>query len=804
MGSKQTDYFDSARAQKLLEEVLNEAVKFIIKNLPRFKHLFEHYIDVIFTPKAIAKQVLLAMALETGAMTAMQLYRIVRTVSSRFSSHSRLISQLERRQLTAETQDEWMSLAEQIDAIQRNDKWRSEPGANLYEPDRVSARIDELVHLMRRRDIFDLIFTLRGGIARNKFGLLHEGLFSRALAGTKVLVETYQYTICASLDFVCDAPVLPGEDPIPTDARLAFFNETRHAYGRTALMFSRGAALGFYHLGVAKTLVECGLMPRVLSGSIAGSIVCAMIGTRTIDECLNDLFEVKGTNSPGHSGRIKLDFFRPIKKEGDMDASISEVYTARRIRQLLFPASLRDFVSYLFDLLRGKSKVKDVLMSDTEHFRECCRVNIGTFTFQEAFDRTGRILNITVSPTNRSDPPRLLNYLTAPHVLVWSAAVASSSLPGVFESNRLLVKDADGSERFESSTSVRFADGSLENDLPMQQLSEMFSVNHFIISPVNPHAVMFSSLGLNQSVWTNALVGAASGLLLFVKNQIKSWIRNFVDLIGGSRQAPVWETKRGFLTQFFTQEYVGRDVDITLNPWAGHRSLLSSFFCLLYNPTDEELRIWVKAAESETWKYIPRLKSHCAVEMTLDRCVQRLRRRIVQESYERRSFRSAEVESTQSKIGDRVPSFYTSASLVNLGGLNAGDQATIPDLSIARKDEFSTPTTVENSSAWVNGQSDFNHFEIGQGWGGMGLRGNISSGNLHRQDSNSSAFFWDEDEEEEENKHEVKTLPIPKHRHLSIEDVRAAEDHGYVKTSSMANFYYRKVQSQNDFSQHHK
>lgn len=224
-------------------------MKFIIKNLPRFKHLFEHYIDVIFTPKAIAKQVLLAMALETGAMTAMQLYRIVRTVSSRFSSHSRLISQLERRQLTAETQDEWMSLAEQIDAIQRNDKWRSEPGANLYEPDRVSARIDELVHLMRRRDIFDLIFTLRGGIARNKFGLLHEGLFSRALAGTKVLVETYQYTICASLDFVCDAPVLPGEDPIPTDARLAFFNETRHAYGRTALMFSRGAALGFYHFG---------------------------------------------------------------------------------------------------------------------------------------------------------------------------------------------------------------------------------------------------------------------------------------------------------------------------------------------------------------------------------------------------------------------------------------------------------------------------------------------------------------------------------------------------------------------------
>lgn len=59
-----------------------------------------------------------------------------------------------------------------------------------YERERISARIDEFVHLMRRRDIFELMFELRGGIGRNKFGLLHEGLFSKAMAGSKVLVET--------------------------------------------------------------------------------------------------------------------------------------------------------------------------------------------------------------------------------------------------------------------------------------------------------------------------------------------------------------------------------------------------------------------------------------------------------------------------------------------------------------------------------------------------------------------------------------------------------------------------------------
>ena len=165
-----------------------------------------------------------------GKVTVNQILSIVQRLYCNFSSRSRLIRQLETKQKIAETQDEWMNLAEQIDNIQGNDVWRSDPTCPLYEADRISSRIDEFVHLMRRSDVFDLMFTLRGGIARNAFGLLHEGLFSKALAGTKVLVETYHNVVCASLDFVCQAP---AESGIPTDAKLAFFNETRHSYGRT-------------------------------------------------------------------------------------------------------------------------------------------------------------------------------------------------------------------------------------------------------------------------------------------------------------------------------------------------------------------------------------------------------------------------------------------------------------------------------------------------------------------------------------------------------------------------------------------
>lgn len=131
-----------------------------------------------------------AIALETGMITVNQFLKIVNRLLSNFSSRQRLIRNLQQQQDEATTQDEWMDLAEKIDNIQGNDIWRSKNSSQLYEENRISARIDEFVHLMRRQDIFELMFVLRGGIGRNKFGLLHEGLFTKAMAGTKVLVET--------------------------------------------------------------------------------------------------------------------------------------------------------------------------------------------------------------------------------------------------------------------------------------------------------------------------------------------------------------------------------------------------------------------------------------------------------------------------------------------------------------------------------------------------------------------------------------------------------------------------------------
>lgn len=87
-----------------------------------------------------------------------------------------------------------------------------------------------------------------------------------------------------------------------------------------------------------------------------------------------------------------------------------------------------------FDCFKFKEKtdsmklarfLKDGILMDIEHLQAFLRKYIGDLTFGEAHDKTGWILNISVSSTHKKDVARLLNYITAPNVLIWSAASAS-------------------------------------------------------------------------------------------------------------------------------------------------------------------------------------------------------------------------------------------------------------------------------------------------------------------------------------------------------------------------------------------
>lgn len=80
----------------------------------------------------------------------------------------------------------------------------------------------------------------------------------------------------------------------------------------------------------------------------------------------------------------------------------------------------------------------------------------------------------------------------------------------------------------------------------------------------------------------------------------------------------------------------------------------------------------VRAGERNTWPFIPRIKAHCLVEMSLDSCVQKLRRQIAQDSANAKA-KFMRNEQTGTDKMNRLPSFYTTRSLVNLSGLSVSD-----------------------------------------------------------------------------------------------------------------------------------
>jgi predicted acylesterase/phospholipase RssA len=84
-------------------------------------------------------------------------------------------------------------------------------------------------------------------------------------------------------------------------------------------------------------------------------------------------------------------------------------------------------------------------MFDNEEWLDLVKwFTCGPTTFREAHRKTGRTLCISLSTTTKSAPPILLNHVSAPHVVIASAVVASAAMPGLLKHARLLAKTADG------------------------------------------------------------------------------------------------------------------------------------------------------------------------------------------------------------------------------------------------------------------------------------------------------------------------------------------------------------------------
>lgn len=120
-------------------------------------------------------------------------------------------------------------------------------------------------------------------------------------------------------------------------------------------------------------------------------------------------------------------------------------------------------------------------------------------TFKEAYLRTGRILNISVIPADRHSPTKLLNYVTAPDTIIWTALLASAAVPGILNPVVLMQKLRDGTV-VPWNWGSRFKDGSLRVDIPTQALNLYFNGMRAVQScPVHAHTrCSYTSCGVTS------------------------------------------------------------------------------------------------------------------------------------------------------------------------------------------------------------------------------------------------------------------------------------------------------------------
>lgn len=182
-----------------------------------------------------------------------------------------------------------------------------------------------------------------------------------------------------------------GKTPALTNQmKLDFIHDTRQAFGRSSLVLQGGAIFGMCHLGVVKALFMRGLLPRIITGTATGALIAALVSIHTHEE-LPKVLAGEGIDLSAFSANVNED-----SQTTDQQTTQSRWNTLlRRIRRF----------------------TKEGYFLDVTVLEDCVRANVGDLTFEEAYTRSKRILNITVATEGQNGVPTLLNYLTAPNVV---------------------------------------------------------------------------------------------------------------------------------------------------------------------------------------------------------------------------------------------------------------------------------------------------------------------------------------------------------------------------------------------------
>eukprot|EP00041_Stephanoeca_diplocostata_P030079 m.900901 g.900901 ORF g.900901 m.900901 type:complete len:597 (-) comp23686_c1_seq7:491-2281(-) len=467
-----------------------------------------------------------------------------------------------RNIIAAKSYTEWKTWAGKLDDENGAQAWKMQYESTEYDYRLVHERLEDLRRARKNDNWTHSAYILRSTLDRNLGGMRSPALFEKSLLGTKDLIKQYIDEVVYHLNYIADNNIAGLDMP----RKIAMFTQMRAGFGRSALLLSGGAGLGVHHFGVIKALHEAHLLPRIISGSSAGALVGSLICTTPDDE-LDALLD--GTTPALKSHHI-------ISRDRD------RLPMQEMIMRYLTHGTIADI---------------DVL-------KECCRINLGDMTFQEAYNKTGRILNITVNSRTDHGIPRLLNYLTSPDVVIWTAACASCALFHIFEEVEVLCKDKEGNLVTLGPPGTKWSDGSVESDLPMTRLRELFNVNYFIVSQVNPHVVPLLYSMSNREPRFPLLIR-----LLLGETRLR--LRQLISV-------GAWRGRCRQLLGMLTQKYTG---DVTIVPYISYKGYID----ILANPTPPIYHRALMNGERAAWKKLSMIKTNCKIELALEKIVARLR-----------------------------------------------------------------------------------------------------------------------------------------------------------------------------------
>ena len=470
----------------------------------------------------------------------------------------------------------WIKAANELDNHLGTDIWKQTDDYAYYQDETVRKVKAKLKYCREcatdqfsrgddasgRRTLDDLVSLIQECAKGNFAGTENPRVYSETYYGTKTLIQEYVDELKQSLSFVMNHSSIEREE------KYMLAKHIHTNLGRTALCLSGGASFAYYHFGVVKALLDNNVLPDIITGTSGGALVAALVATRTNEE-------LEALLVPALAHRITA-----------CEESIST----------WFPRWWK--TGARFDTLAWA--------------RKCSWFTRGSLTFREAYERTGRILNITCIPSDPHSPTILANYLTAPNCVIWSAVIASAAVPGILNPVVLLLKSSDG-RLLPYSFGHKWKDGSLRTDIPIKSLNLHFNVSFSIVSQVNPHVNLFffSSRGtVGRPVthrrgrgWRGGFLGSA--LEQYLKLDLQKWLKvlSHLELI------PRW------LDQDWTGVWL-QTFEGTITIWP--RSKLSDFYYILSDPSPQRLARMIQAGQSSTFPKILFITNRMKVERLVE------------------------------------------------------------------------------------------------------------------------------------------------------------------------------------------